>query len=395
MFGRVSTIDLGMYSNIPDVTDYVLGRGVIAGKKWTGTLAPDNDFGDYTIPQVESGWIELQDGDVYYPEYTHSGPNLPDFVSMYREEDGSPSDQSYRVLVGEGTPSIGPFTLPEAVYFYSVVKKIKSEINFDAFTATAGGSTATITSVFENEYVQNYAGTNTSFSEPYYLFRVARKNFNSLYGEGYNSTIPSTTSESAYVQIVANARQYRNPTDSLMENTAFIAVDIDNPDEYYIHGLGFDLYIVCEANSSATTPPSAPEYGYSSASIFKGYSLKPHRWIFAEYTFDEQGQPQLVFELTDVGQTVQYGAATYTYVSIPHTYTIGEITKTHNFYGIVTDYTSSYSDGESPPQPPAVSVQAPNPVFAIDATEFWPYKTANGQPVYDTSTGSITNSPLP
>lgn len=392
MFGRVSTVDLGLYANIPDATNFVYGMGVVAGKKWTGNLAPANNTNDYRVAQVEPNWIELQDGDVYYPEYSFDGSNLPDFVSLYREENGRPSNKSNRVLVGEGTSAIGPFTLQEAVYFYSVAKKLKPESDFiAAFSATAGGSTASLSSLTETEYIQNYAGTDTYFSDPYYLFRVSRKNYISV--DGYNNAGNSTsnTSEGAVVSTNTYAREYVRPYGGNMQNTAFIAVDIDNPNEYYIDGLGFDLFVLCEANSYATSE----EGGYASASTFKEYILKPLRFRYVAYSYSEEtGQDELALELTQVGQTAEYGGATLTYVSIPHTYTIGEITKTHNFYGVVRVGSTSDSGGDNPPQPPAVSVVAPNPEFVVDVSEFWPYKNASGQPVYNTETGAIVNSPL-
>ena len=393
MFGRVSTVDLGLYANIPDATNFVYGMGVVAGKKWTGSLAPANGVNDYRVAQVEPDWIELQDGEVYYPEYSFDGSNLPDFVSLYREENGRPSDKSYRVLVGEGTSAIGPFTLQEAVYFYSVAKKLKPESAFSAaFSATAGGSTASLSSLTETEYIQNYAGTNTSYSDPYYLFRVSRKNYISV--DGYNNAGNSTsnTSEGAVVSTNTYAREYVRPYGGNMQNTAFIAVDIDNPNEYYIDGLGFDLFISCDAGSSATSE----EGGYASASTFKEYILKPLRFRYVAYSYNEEtGQEELALELTQVGQTAEYGGATLTYVSIPHTYTIGEITKTHNFYGVIRVGSTSNSGGGNPPQPPAVSVVAPNPEFVVNVSEFWPYKNASGQPVYNTTTGAIVNDPIP
>ena len=392
MFGRVSTVDLGLYANVTDATNFVYGVGVVAGKKWTGSLAPATDTNDYRVAQVEPNWIELQDGDVYYPEYSFDGSNLPDFVSLYREENGRPSDKSYRVLVGEGTSAIGPFTLQEAVYFYSVAKKLKPESDFSAaFTATAGGSTASLSSLTETEYIQNYAGTSTAYSDPYYLFRASRKNYISVNGNNYASDSSSNSSENAAVSINTYARQYLRPYGGDMQNTAFIAVDIDNPDEYYIDGLGFDLSILCQASSSATSE----EGGYASASTLKEYLLKPLRFRYVAYSYDEEtGQDELALELTQVGQTAEYGGATLTYVSIPHTYTVGEITKTHNFYGVVRVGSTSDSGGDNPPQPPAVSVVAPNPEFVVNVSEFWPYKTASGQPVYDTSTGAVLNSPF-
>lgn len=393
MFGRVSTVDLGLYTNIPDATNFVYGMGVVAGKKWTGGFAPANNTNDYKVAQVEPNWIELQDGDVYYPEYSFDGSNIPDFVSLYREENGRSSNKSYRVLVGEGTSSIGPFTLQEAVYFYSVAKKLKPESDFSAaFTATAGGSTASLSSLTETEYIQNYAGTDTAYSDPYYLFRTSRKNYISVYGYNNAGDSTSNSSENAAVQIVSNAREYLRPQDeSNMVNEAYIAVDVDNPDEYYIDGLGFDLFILCQANSYATSE----EGGYAYASTFKEYDLKPLRFRYVAYSYNEEtGQDELALELTQVGQTAEYGGATITYVSIPHTYKVGEITKTHNFYGVIRVGSTSDSGGDNPPQPPAVSVVAPNPEFVVNISEFWPYKTASGQPVYDTTTGAVLNSPL-
>ena len=43
--------------------------------------------------------------------------------------------------------------------------------------------------------------------------------------------------------------------------------------------------------------------------------------------------------------------------------------------------------------PVEANISHPSPEFTV--SEWWPYKNADGQPVWDTSTGTLVNSPLP
>ena len=115
MFSRVSTVDFSNYINRRYISGFNTGFGIVPAKKWSGTLS--DKLADWEQQQIESDWIEVREEEpdeygykpiyTFYPEYTQpAGKNLPNFVSLYREEDGKPSYNSFRALIGEGTPSV-------------------------------------------------------------------------------------------------------------------------------------------------------------------------------------------------------------------------------------------------------------------------------------------------
>ena len=398
MFGRVSTVDFSNYINrrIFD-TDSPIRMGVVPAKKWTGALS--DKFSEYQQQQIESGWIEVREEAedeygyaepyTFYPEYSQpADKKLPDFVNLYREEDGKPSFSSFRTLIGEGTSSVGPFTLPEALYVYSVTKKFKPEItNLNEYTASAGEVSSSMSGVTSSDQDWNTADSN---SPPISLFTSYQKNYINFYGRDLKtfsnpSTGAGTVSESGNSEtfISTSYDWLLSPFSfGVTPNQTFIAIDIDKPEDYYIGGLGFYLNIECRAGMSAVRSSTGTTGSATSIKILrKIYHLKSRRYI-DYYSFDA---------LSEVGQT----SGDWTYVKIPFTYDFGnEITKQHNLYGVIEDVFDEYSSGDNPP-PVSASVSFPTPDYNPKAIEFWPYKNASGQPVYNTTTGAIVNDPIP
>ena len=399
MFGRVSTFDFSNYINLRNigyVDVYGLGMGVVPAKKWTGTLS--DKFAFWGGQQIEPNWIEVREEEPdeygyietykFYPKYTQpTNIKLPDFVNLYREEDGKESYNSFRALIGDGTPSIGPFSLHEALYVYSVIKKINPEIiNLSEYTASAEGASSSMSSVVSSDQDWN---TADSSSHPSELFRAYQKNYVNYssyerddWSEG--DTTAGTVRKSSLTRCTMSVAgwSYPNPF-SIYGSQAltYIAVDVDEPEDYYIGGLFFSISLECLAVASAyrSSKPSANiKYADNSIVLRKEYDLKPFRHI----SFDD---------LSQVGQTSGY----LTYVSVPFTYDFGNgITKSHNMYGVFKDELREDSYGDNPPSVSA-SLGFPVPDFKPKAISFWPYKNASDQSVYNTETGVIDNSPIP
>lgn len=314
MFGRVSTVPLWAYANEPNPFN-PFDSAIILGKKWTSGY--DSQDRPAILSWINTDATSLSD---LYPEYSMPD-EIPEWVNAYNPSTHGTytGGSDLRALVGDGTNSLGPLKLHEALYIYSVLKKL-----------SYGGSDTREPSIYNPDYF--------SESEPYNLFIPQYKYYQ------YDASVEAFTG--FYPEFKGDGR-------------VRIAVDMDNFSDYYILGINA-LYI-----------------NRDEGAIYASLSPSKSRFEITG-TF-----------LSDVGdsKTVEFGDppepyATVTYVSSTVTYSIGEVSKEQKLYGIKIEYT------EGNP----VSI---DPSFTVTATEFWPYKTASGQPVYDTSTGSILNSPLP
>ena len=296
MFGRVSTVDLGSYCND--------NLGVFLGKQWQGGYQEI----DSIKFQILDGWrTYVDDGSgnyvASYPEYSLPN-NLPDFVNGSTNKE---NEYSYakRFLIGDGTPALGPMSLDEALFVYSVVKKIDIEGSLYAPDGQSSDEKTNITTETVDE------------NDPLYLFRSEYKNGQEMSFFGYVIDVDEEGNENFYE--AGQEIRFSGPK-------LYIVIDVDNINDYYI--VGFPIWW----NDS---PLDGGIYTFWSQ-IANGYPNKLESPI--DQTF---------------------------------TYTFGDITTSHT-YKVFYNYPLSFK-----------------------ATEFWPYKTASGQPVYDTSTGSIANSPLP
>jgi hypothetical protein len=343
MFSRVSTVPLCLYANypfegIPDPdgfygTEVTPRSGVLLGKVWSGSYSS----GDFQR-QIENGWIEYNyPSGSTYPEYTMPD-NLPEWVNAYNPST-HPNFEPYkdlyfkRFLLGDGTDSLGPFTLHEALYIYSVLKKYKStDANYDV-----------------NSSIQ------ISQDNPFYSFTPKYKNlgiknlgigesgwYTTFYGYGVFSSLPFDL---------------------------YVVADVDNLSDYYICNLPFAVYFT----------------DYSAGGL--NTSLLHTKGLIEPLVQEGEIEPE---------SGLPWFRLTFTPVTVPATYSIGSISANRNLHGytlfeeiLVLDEDGNYSlEGGYLQTPPPSSV-------TIQASEFWPYKNANGQPVYNETTGAIINPPIP
>ena len=420
MFGRVSTVDLSLYPTMGQSIPYIVDGdfltkntfGIFAGKKWSGTITLVKEYSSIaTTPvQTEAGWIEYTDNDInqiYYPEVDFKLKKLPDFVNGARsssdfEGEGSTSllNTTFRFLVGDGTQCVGPFTLAEALYAYSVVRKIEMDANF--FTSVSAQTS--------NISGQLPAGTKTDHStisestETFSLFQ-RRKEYSEYYSAisdlDYSSELDSYFSMQASIFGYASYVDYKYNQDFYNPMLPALVIDIDKPDDFYIYGIGYRVFVQANASSESYNkdPDNSATLGTANTTALIGHELIPERIgrVYLSYPNYDEGDYNPVVDtfLQNVGDSYSSDWFTDTLVSCDCTYKFGNITKTHKYYGFTGGGTNTSTTGDDPPSPPSASVTNPLPTLSISATKFFPYKNANGQPVYNTETGAIDNSPIP
>jgi hypothetical protein len=329
MFGRVSTVPLWSYANEPNPF-FIPYSAIILGKKWTSGYDSDG------APAILS-WInsDATSETNYYPEYAGMPDNIPEWVNAYNPSThGEYTGGGYvlRALVGDGTKSLGPLKLHEALYIYSVLKKLDY-----------GGDDIIEPSIYDPPYF--------SESEPSNLFIPQYKYYQWDSGvESYSGFYPKVNDDSR----------------------VRIAVDADNFSDHYILGVNANYIWRDQGNEYAFLDPSKTKID-----------------VYGSGTLMEVGDVVVIDDTTE-GQP--YSVSTYTYVSSTVTYNIGEITVDQKLYGFKIKVENFDEEGNSigidgDPEIPSS--------FTVSGTEFWPYKNAAGQPVYNETTGAIINPPIP
>jgi hypothetical protein len=306
------------------------GLGVFLGKQWTGS------FGFDDIPQ-ESGWLEVitEDGNnaiANYPEYTMP-TKLPEWVNGYNPSTHTGifngySDYEPRYLLGDGTPSVGPYTLQEALFIYSCMKRYVCNEGTNGYNQDS--------EFYSYEYNE---------SDPRYLFISSHRNNRFSVLDQYS---------------VINS-----PLTNSSNNEVFIAVDVDSLNNYYLVGrLAMYQYYFAIGNSGEGISYYVTGYddGSSGARLF----LHPQK---------NNGE-------LGVG---------YSNITCPATLTVGSISKNYTLHGYQGPPMENFETEDEEDTIPVV----PPTSLSFSATEFWPYKNAAGQPVYNTTTGAVINPPIP
>lgn len=331
MFGRVSTVSLGAYAN--EFTGVQLGKN--------GTFS----YTDNNVQQL-SGWYENDNGTLVFPEYSMPS-GIPEWVNAYNPSTHGSDGYGFltsRSLIGDGTNSFGPFSLHDALYIYSVLKTYA----VDGYTATAN----------------NYWGDQTEppnyQQDPTYLFRPQYKSV------GYSAFWENEGGfYSSYV--MGGGGEMR------------IVADVDDLSKYYIVG-----------DHPQNTMFAWRGGGDGGGNFAVGVGLIKFPYTYYGVTLSEVGDSN--------SHTYEYGEGltfteTVTYISISVSCTFGSVSCTVPMYGTKVSWQGyNWLTGE------AGEDQSYDPTYpsslSVSGINFWPYKTANGQPVYDTSTGAVLNSPL-
>ena len=331
MFGRVSTVSLGAYAN--EFTGVQLGKN--------GTFSyPNNNL------QQLSGWYENDSGTLVLPEYSMPS-GIPEWVNAYNPSTHEGEEYGYgfvtsRFLIGDGTNSLGPFSLHDALYIYSVLRTYA----VDGYTAIAN----------------NYWGDQTEppnyQQDPTYLFRPQYKSV------GYSAFWESEGGFYSSYVMGGGGEMY-------------IVADVDDLSKYYIVGNPQNTMFAWRGGADG------------GGGFTVGAGLIKFPYTHYGVTLSEVGDSN--------SHTYEYGEGltfteTVTYISISVPCTFGPVSCTATMYGLKVSY-QGYSPIEGFGEDINYDPEYPSSL-SVSGIDFWPYKTASGQPVYNTTTGAIVNSPL-
>lgn len=405
MFGRVSTVPIRDYLEaVYRQSAYVGGdggAGIYLGKKFNGEYVKVD--GVYR-PKL-SGWVDVNEttGERSYPDYAFPS-SLPAWVVTKEINSSSTIVNASRYII-ETDGSIGPFTLQEVLYFYSVIKKLKPEVlNQTVSTSGAGFSLdVPLSNNFEFSYSPVFVPDENN---PKDLFTPSLKGRSVLYSQDskYDDNLDEDGNGSAFdsaVEVYVGGA-YGGYGDT----NIFILVDVDDLSKFYIGGFKepslFDsgsIYNGSAGVGAATSINSGPpDYigGSSGKRISKSIYLLIHKFK-TEFNGTELSNVGDTASKTETGNNDASTLTEVEYIESSAIFSFGSVSKTIKTYGIATTTTTTISSGDSPPPLPDVTVTGLTPASPIEikANEFWPYKTANGQPVYNTTTGATLNGPIP
>jgi hypothetical protein len=406
MFGRVSTV--GMES-LPLMTRVNKGASSSTfiflhfglGKKWDGELQTDVEGIDQ---QIKTGWIEVQSGLLVYPKV-----EIPDNIPDWCQDRG-------RVLIGDGTGYVGPLTIQEALKLNQVVRKNRlketSIPNVSVSTGDLNISTATNNPYFE--IISNESTKNQNDPRDLFGGACTEANWWKLTdSENYYDQNPPTandgddldaTTQSCSINLLAGNLRIGEPFDTFPFG---VVVDIDNPNDYYVK-------LDCSLSSTAIAARSNYEYRYNDGDSETSTGATN---IESYITLGMLNVPQEAYsgnndEFVAVKLFGANNQAVYTYSNEPNI--IPQTTET-DVYSLTTKNCSIYlgskkitfkmygikrrlvqeEDGGLAIPTVTVNNDEDNREFQFEITEYWPYANADGQPVWDTSTGTLVNSPLP
>lgn len=345
--------------NIPDGKTPPLG--ICLGKKWTGELSTFNDeFDQPTTHPILSNWLIF---DQYgKPEYPPTGlpNNLPDWVGGYKD----------RVLIGDGTGSLGPFTLKEVLYIYATARRIVIDnVSFQATISNGHGQQASISEL----PLLSTGGTVESppiyhsFPDNYYPFN------DNFYGEPYRDTAYYENED--LDQTPAPAYDYARITSYLFidPNHFAIAIDVENTEDYYLSYRYNTAGIQTEESFFSFRFRGSTVYEDAGDVEIASFSCVISARQYQVYVPDYYNSGVTTEELSPVTCSLQYGQ---------------NKTKSFKLYPFI-----NYYGGSRDLLGDRLSINLSS--LSLKIEKYWPFANADGQPVYNTTTGEIINNPVP
>ena len=184
-----------------------------------------------------------------------------------------------------------------------------------------------------------------------------------------------------------------------------VVVDIDNPDDYYVK-------LDCSFTSGARVGQVDIQFRYNDGASERKDSSK---YIESSIRLDMLNVPQLAysgnngeFERVELFGANNQAVYTFSNESTPQSTTttthslitkncsiyLGQKIIPFKMYGLKVRRVQENDGGLAIPTV-TVNNDEGNREFYFEITEYWPYKNADGQPVWNTSTGTLVNSPLP
>ena len=393
MFGRVSTVPLNDY--LAKSGNNISG-GVYLAKKFNDEYVKIG-LSSY-IPKV-SGWVDVDEdtGERSYPDTTLPS-NLAEWVISKEYSYYSQTIENATRFILDANASIGPFTLQEALYFYCVVKALKSE-PFNQTISTSGAGFSLDVPLSDPEYEFTYSPEFVpDITNPNDLFTPSLKGRTSSYYAGYKDENNydedgdgSSFSSSIEAFVGGGYGSYG-------DTNVTILVDVDKLSDFYIllentAGLsGGDSVYYAYASCGASTSDggTAQKSVYSDAYVL----LNKFKTEFNGTELSKVGDEASKTEVLENGSTI---ITEVKYFEAAVNFEFGSVSKTVSAYGLETTVTTTYAYGDSPPPTPDVEVTGVRPTspIVIKANKFWPYKNAQGEPVYNETTGVKLADPVP
>jgi hypothetical protein len=404
MFGRVSTVGMEslplmtrLNKRAPSSSFIFLHFGL--GKKW------DGEFHTYEYGfdrQIKTGWIEVQSGLLVHPK-VEIPDNIPDWC---QDRD--------RVLIGDGTNYVGPLTLQEALKLNQVVRKnrLKEISTPNVSVSTSNLNTSTTTNKPFFQIVRNETPKNQN--DPRDLFGMACTELNWLrLGDSktyYNSNPPQIDADDDWDDTYQSwdIVLFANNLKLSVETFPFgVVVDIDNPNDYYVY-----LDCMYRCNARAFQYDAQFRYNDGDSELLTGGKNIESNIVLGMLNVPQEAYSGNNDEFERVKLFGANNQAVYTYSNEPNI--IPQTTRT-DVYSLITKNCSIYlgskkitfkmygikkrsvqeDDGGLALPTVTVNNDEDNREFEFEITEYWPYANADGQPVWDTSTGTLVNSPLP
>lgn len=322
---------------------------IAMAKKWTGqTTTVDILYGYQPEIPTLSGWYEINESGVVVFPPTEIPTDLPDWVV----------GTGQRFLVGEGSGSYGPFTLNEALYIYSTARGIVLDsYSFDVSVSSGGRGTS----------VSDWKKSPDSYEVPDWQSFIAA--FPAVVGQYtyrdrnnyYTYDADGSTGDEPYFFSYVSGNVGSQPYCS-------IAIDVDNPKDYYLTGLpyyysfndplfGGDIFggggFIIEGEEDPDQVSFRCFISPNNSSLVTGYL---------------QGVDETYELLAPVTCSLEYGPnKNISFKLYPHLFYVGN-------RDLISINLSS---------------------FKFKVNKYWSFANADGQPVYDTTTGEIINNPVP
>jgi hypothetical protein len=386
------------------------------GKKWTKewSLPEGLSFGstlttqqEQTLNQnppkkIKGGWIEYDRNNneyIFPPIDDQLLNNLPDGVGPDVPDQDWVGD-TRRVLIGDGTGFVGPLTWNEACKLVHVAKIIQPSEEYlptasasGSISTEGGGSASASSTTGSGTYTQQ--GEFPSESNPLNLFKTP-SSLAKFKSENITNTDGSSSGFSGGNRASATAAF----TGKASINIPSIAIDIDKPEDFYVN---FSASSDVLARGSA----SVSFYQLKSKFVSEFVSLEQTYYVFTSGYRDLFGgtdssirtlvfnsSQEYTFTIRNTFPVDVTSETTQKEIEKNGSLKIGSKTLQLKMYGIRQESNAQPNEASGYVTASAdANISHPPPEFTV--AEWWPYKNADGQPVWNTSTGTLVNSPLP
>jgi hypothetical protein len=401
MFGRVSTVPLSEYLAKEDFA--FNGNGVYLAKKFNGEYVK---YGLSVYRPKVSGWVDVDEdtGERSYPD-TALPPELPPWVVAKEYNYYSQTIQNAQRFILDAYASLGPYTLQEALYIYSVLRAYNAVGLDQTLTMSGAGFSKDVPLGPANNVFTYSPEFEPDITDPNDLFTPSLKGRKVSYFANSSSQDNYDEDDNGSA-LYTDAEVFLGGGYGSYGDAQFtIVVDVDKLSDFYISFENFsgsqsftDSVYYGYATAAASTNDSGTEENPGGSA---GKSIIATVYVSIDKFKTEFNGTELSNDGDEASKTeVDYsGTTTVTdvkYFETEVTFEFGSITKIVKGYGLETVSTTTYAYGESPPPTPNTKVTGLRPTsIVLKGDKYWPYKNAQGEPVYNETTGAKLADPVP